>query len=293
MDHKTLLALLGLGFAVLFWAINTVIAKGVIVQIKPMALSLFRWLAALIFIFPFALKGLKKDILPIRQNLGFLFVLSIPSVAVYNSVLYMGAQYTTATNIALVVAAMPAMTLGFAWMVNRQKPRVIQALGILVSLAGVVVIISKGSFAMFMGFAFNLGDLLILASIASWALYSVLLKKRTIPISPISFLTMTIVLGTLCILPFYAWEYFLYKGFELNWAIFWIFVYLGVCPSILSYICWNYGVKTVGSGTASVFMYLIPVFTSIIAYFFLGERLFIFHLAGGALIFCGLILSSR
>ncbi|MBU3950807.1 MAG: DMT family transporter, partial [Proteobacteria bacterium] len=131
MDHKTLLALLGLGFAVLFWAINTVIAKGVIVQIKPMALSLFRWLAALIFIFPFALKGLKKDILPIRQNLGFLFVLSIPSVAVYNSVLYMGAQYTTATNIALVVAAMPAMTLGFAWMVNRQKPRVIQALGIL------------------------------------------------------------------------------------------------------------------------------------------------------------------
>lgn len=238
------LALLGLGFAVLFWAINTVVAKGVIAQINPLALSFFRWLAALIFIFPFAFKGLKKDIIPIRQNLGFIFALSIPSVAVYNSVLYMGAQYTTATNISLVVAAMPAMTLGFVWMINRQRLMRLQALGILVSLAGVMVIISKGSFA-------------------------------------------------LCIFPFYIGEYILYKGFEVNASIVWMFVYLGVCPSILSYVCWNHGVKIVGPGTASIFMYLIPVFTSVIAYFFLGERLFAYHLAGGLLVFCGLILSSR
>jgi drug/metabolite transporter (DMT)-like permease len=287
------LALLGLGLAVLFWAINTVIAKGVIAQINPMALSFFRWLTALIFIFPFAFKQLKREVIPIRQNLGFIFVLSILSVAVYNSVLYMGAQYTTATNISLVVAAMPAMTLGFAWMINRQRPRRLQALGILVSLAGVMVIISKGSFALFVSFRFNPGDLLVVASIASWALYSVLLKKKSLPISPVSFLAMTIILGTLCIFPFYIGEYLIYKGFEVNSAIVWMFVYLGICPSILSYICWNHGVKIVGSGSASVFMYLIPVFTCVIAYFFLGEHLFAYHLAGGFLVFCGLILSSR
>lgn len=293
-DHKNkALAFFGLGFAVLFWAINAVVAKGVIAQVNPMALSFFRWLAAFIFIFPFAFKGLKRDIIPIRQNLGFIFALSIPSVAVFNSVLYMGAQYTTATNIALFASAMPAMTLGFAWLLSRQRPTVLQALGILISLGGVMVIISKGSVALFVGFRFNPGDLLILVSMASWALYSVLLRKRVIPISPISFLTMTIIFGTLCILPFYAWEYSLYKGFEVNWAIVWMFVYLGICPSILSYICWNYGVKIVGPGTASVFMYLIPVFTSIIAYFFLGEHLFAYHLAGGLLVFCGLVLSSR
>jgi drug/metabolite transporter (DMT)-like permease len=286
-------ALIGLGFAVLFWAINTVIAKGVITQVQPMALSFFRWVAALIFLLPFALKGLKKEWVPIRENLGALFVLSIFSVAAYNSVLYLGAQYTTATNIALVVAAMPAMTLVFAWLINRQRPTLLQALGILVSLGGVMVIISKGSLAMFVNFRFNPGDLLILASIASWALYSVLLKKRPIPISPISFLTMTIILGTICIFPFYMVEYILYKGFEVNSAILWMFVFLGVCPSILSYFFWNHGVRTVGSGTASVFMYLIPIFASIIAYFYLGERLFAFHLAGGLLVFFGLILSSR
>jgi len=293
LPNKVFLAFSGLGIAVLFWAINTVIAKGAISQIQPMALSFFRWLVALIFIFPFAFKGLKRDINAIRENLGSLVVLSITSVAIYNSVLYMGARYTSATNIALVVAAMPAMTLTFAWMILRHRPKMRQTLGIMVSLGGVVVIISKGSFARFATFHFNPGDLLILVSIASWSLYSVLLKKKGIPISPISFLTMTIILGTLCILPFYIGEYFLYKGFEVNWTIVWMFIYLGICPSILSYFCWNYGVNTVGSATASVFMYLIPVFTSAIAYFFLGERLFVYHLAGGLLIFCGLILSSR
>ncbi len=290
---KMILAFLGLGLAVLFWSINTVIAKGVVAQVPPMALSFFRWSAALLFILPFALRGLKKDRVSIQGNLGFLFVLSIPSVAVYNSIIYLSARFTTATNIALVVAAMPAMTLGFGWLINRQKPKFLQTLGILISLGGVMIIIAQGSFAMFIGLHFNTGDLLALVSIASWALYSVLLKKKTIPISPISFLTMTIILGIICILPFYLMEYIFYKGFEVNRPIIWMFVYLGICPSIISYVCWNYGVKTVGSATASVFMYLIPIFTSAIAYLFLGERLFAFHWLGGLLILCGLILSSQ
>ncbi|GAB6143790.1 DMT family transporter [Desulfocicer niacini] len=292
-NGKAIWAFLGLGFAVLFWAINTVVAKGVIDQVPPMALSFFRWITALIFIFPFAFKQLKKDRTPIRENWRFLFLLSIPSVAIYNSVLYLGAQYTTATNIAMVVAAMPAITLGFAWLINRQKPQLTQSIGILISLAGLIVIISKGSLARLAGFEFNPGDLLILLSITSWALYSVLLKRRTIPISSVSFLTMTIIFGTLCILPFYLCEYFFYSKFEVNAAIVWMFVYLGIFPSILSYIFWNYGVKIVGSETASVFMYLIPVFTSVIACFFLDERLFAFHMTGGLLIFSGLFLSSR
>ena len=143
-QKKKLLAFLGLGFAVLFWAVNAVIAKGVSTHVNPMALSFFRWLLAFIFIFPFAVKGLKKDRVLIRENLGFLFAVSIPSVAIYNSVLYMGAQYTTATNIALVIAAMPAMTLGFAWLINRQRPKMLQVLGILISLGGVMIIVFPG-----------------------------------------------------------------------------------------------------------------------------------------------------
>ncbi len=288
-----MIAVTGLVLAVLFWAGNAIVARGVVDQVPPMALSFYRWLTALIVILPFAFRGVKKDQYHIRNNIGSLFILSLPSVAIYNSVLYLGAMYTTATNIALMAAAMPAMTLGFAWVINMQAPRLLQSLGILISLVGVVVIIAQGSLVNLAGLQFNPGDLLILISIASWALYSVLLKKKSFPISPLSFLTMIIVLGLLCILPFYLWELFVRKGFEVNGPIVGVFIYLGIGPSILSYICWNHGVKTFGSAAASVFMYLIPVFTSVIAYLVLDERLFAYHLSGGGFILLGLILSSR
>ena len=286
------LAYSGLSLAVFFWAINTVLARGIIFQIKPMTLSFYRWLVAFVIILPFAIPHLKKDGPLIKQHLGFLFVLAVPSVAAYNSFLYLGAQYTTATNISMVVATMPVMTLLFSWIMNREKPYPLQALGVSISLLGMVMIIAKGSWQQLSHLSFNPGDLLIVLSIASWAFYSVLLKKKEINISPISFLTVLICMGTVCILPFYLWELVVFKGFEINYTTASIFLYLGICPSILSYICWNYGVRTAGASIASIFMYLLPVFTSIIAYLFLKESLFAYHFSGGVLILAGLILSS-
>lgn len=287
------MAVAGLVLCVLFWAINTVIAKGVVQEISPMALSFYRWLTALVFILPFSFRQmlLEKDI--ILSHLPALFMLALPSVAVYNSMLYLGAQYTSATNISIVVASMPAMTLGLSWAINKDRTSFLQTLGIFVSLAGVLVILTKARLAVLADLGFNPGDLLILAAAGSWALYSVLLKKNIVPVSALSFLTMTIIIGWVCILPFYLWEYTIYRGFELTLSTVWIFVYLGICPSILSYICWNFGVKILGSARAAIFIYLLPVFTSAIAYFILDERLLPFHFLGGIMVFLGLVLSSR
>ncbi len=286
------IAYAGLTLTIFFWAINTVIAKAVVMEIKPMALSFYRWLLAFIFILPFAVPHLKKDIVLIRQNLGILFILSIPSVTAYNSLVYFGAQYTSATNISLVVATMPVMTILFAWVMNREKPFALQAFGIMISIIGVLIIISQGSWQVLSTLSLNPGDLLIVLSIASWSFYSVLLKKNQINISPISLLTVLIFFGVLCILPFYVWEFSVFQGFELKINTVIMFLYLGIFPSIVSYLCWNFGVKTAGASIASVFMYLLPVFTSIIAYLFLNENLFLYHFAGGLLILFGLIMSS-
>jgi drug/metabolite transporter (DMT)-like permease len=289
---RMILAYSGLCLAVFFWAINTVIARGIIFEIKPMALSFYRWLVALIIIMPFAMVHIKKDSKLIKENIGFLFILALPSVAIYNSIIYLGAQYTTATNISLVVATMPVMTILFAWIMNREKPFLIQSLGIGISLCGMLVIIAKGSWHLLVSLSFNPGDLLIVIAIASWSFYSVMLKKRQIDISPISFLTILIALGLVCIMPFYLWELAVFKGFEINSINISIFIFLGIFPSILSYLCWNSGVREAGASIASVFMYLVPVFTSIIACIFLKETLFPYHFSGGILIFSGLILSS-
>ena len=122
--------------------------------------------------------------------------------------------------------------------------------------------------------------------------YSVLLRKKTINIHPISLLTTLIFMGSLCILPFYVWEYKNFSGFDLNMSTFLIFLFLAIFPSILSYISWNFGVKVVGSGRASLFMYLLPVFTSVLAFLFLGESIAVYHISGGIIILTGLIMSS-
>lgn len=283
---------LGLALAVFFWGVNNVIARGITMEVRPMAVSFYRWVSALMFLTPFAWKSLRKDLPAILENLGFLFFLSIPSVAIYNSLVYVGANFTTAINISLMVAAMPALTLGFAWGINRESPKLSNALGILISMAGMVVIISQGSWQVLTQLQLNPGDLLILIAISSWALYSVMLKKRQISISPVSFLFAIILLGTPCIFPFYLWEYLVYGGFQVDGKILWMFVFLGICPSILSYLLWNSGVRRLGASLASVFIYLVPLSTSVIAYFALGERISVFHITGGVLILAGLILSA-
>ena len=290
--HQMMLAYSGLCLAVFFWAVNTIIARGVVFQIRPITLSFYRWLVALIIILPFALPRLRTDFRLIKQHLGFLFFLSVPSVTAYNTILYLGAQYTTATNISMVVATMPVMTLAFSWIMNREKPALLKALGVMISLMGMLMIIARGSWQVLAALTFNPGDLLIVLSIASWAFYSVMLRRRQIDISPVSFLTVLIFFGVLCILPFYLWELTVFNGFEINGVTITIFLYLGICPSILSYICWNFGVKKAGASTASVFMYLLPVFTSILAVLFLNEDLFSYHFFGGAMILAGLMFSS-
>ncbi|MCG8634514.1 MAG: DMT family transporter, partial [Desulfobacterales bacterium] len=291
--HQKISAMAGLVLAVSFWGINSVVAKGVIEDIPPMALSFYRWVAALVFLFPFAWKRIRAEKRLIRENLWVLFWLALPSVTIYNSLLYLGALYTTATNISLVVAAMPALTLGVAWLVNNDRPKLIQSAGIALSMSGVVAIVAKGSMATVISMDLNPGDILVLISIFSWAVYSVLLRRTSPAVSPISFLFMTIVFGLAAMLPFYLWELYLVGGFAINRSVVLVFIFLGICPSILSYILWNQGVKKLGAATASVFVYLVPLVTSAVAYVYLGERLLSYHFTGGAMILAGLVFSSR
>ncbi len=295
LSHSFLKAYSGLCLAVFFWALNTVIARAVAFEIGPMTLSFYRWLFALIFISPFAVSQLKLQWPQVKRHWPYLFFLAVPSVSVYNSFVYIGAQYTTATNISIIVAAMPVITLIFSWLINHERPEPLKAMGVGISLSGVLVIISRGSWGLLTRFSFNTGDLLIVISMTSWAFYSVMLKKRQVNLSAVLFLAVLIFFGTLSIFPFYLLEIMGkttgFNGGALNAKALLIFTYLGICPSILSYICWNHGVKIVGASAASIFSYLLPVFTTAIAFLYLGETLAGYHFTGGLMILAGLVLS--
>ena len=227
------------------------------------------------------------------------FEISLPSddlkerIALYNSLIYCSARYTTATNMSFIIAATPATTFLLSWLFLGQKERMTRIAGMFISLVGMMLIVFKGDFKNLVSFKINAGDLMTCGAILSWAVYSVLLKFFKFTIDPVVFLLITIIVGLPFILPFYLWEYSMHGPFEITMHNVLTLLFLGIFPSILSYLCWNEGVRRAGPNTAYMFFYLIPVFASLAAFLFLGESMHDYHLFGGIVIFGGFFLAQN
>lgn len=286
-------AYLGLAFAVFCWAANTVLARGVANDIMPMALAFWRWVFAFAIILPFSFSHVRREKHEIGRNLYPLLVLSFFSVAVYNSLLYIAAQFTTATNMSIAVASMPAITLLVARAVLKEVPTWAQTGGVIISGTGMLIIIFKGSAVNLFSLNFNYGDLLVVCSILSWSFYSVFIRKFKLALHPLTFLTMTILIGSLVIAPFYCWEIFISGQHGLLLRNLHIFLFLAIFPSIIAYLFWNNGVLSVGPSKAAMFFYLLPIFGAVLALGLLGEKFFVYHLVGSLFIFVGLYLAIK
>lgn len=290
--NKPLLAFTGLVLTNLFWAGNAILARAVVDDIPPLTLSFWRWLIAFVLILPFGLHHIVQQQREIRCNIKLLCLLAVLSITIYNSVLYLSAHTTTAINITLVSATLPFITLLLAWFIIKQIPNHWQWAGIILSLSGVFIIISRANWQTIVGLSFSNGDILILGIVFCWALYSVLLRKYPIKIHPVGLLTVLIALGTLFILPFYLMEVSVLGAFTMQVEYFFVFAYIGIFPSLLAYLFWNYSISIVGPNMAALSNYLMPVFAALIAIPLLGEQLHLFHFLGGSLVLLGLYLAN-
>lgn len=284
----------GLVLTPLFWAGNAVVARGAVDHIPPMSMSFWRWVLALAILLPVGLPGAWRQRRLIREHWGSMLALATFSVAAFNSLLYIAAVTTTATNIALINATIPIMVALLAWLLLGDRTRPIQAIGILLALLGILAVVGRGELATFTELRTQPGDLWMVGAVFSWGLFSVLLRRQAVPLPALTFLTVQIALGTLVILPFYLIDLlFISGGFELHRGTAVPLLYFAIFPGILAYAFWNHGVHKVGPARAAMFMYLTPVFAAVMAGIFLGERLSLFHLVGGLLILAGLFLATR
>ena len=161
----------------------------------------------------------------------------------------------------------------------------------LVSLAGVIVIVARGSYAVLTDFKLNTGDLWILLSVLDWALYSVALAWKPANVHRLSLLAAMIVLGLVALVPFAAWEYAQGERMNVHAGSLAAILFVGVFPGFLSYVFYNRGVEAIGPGKASLFLHLLPVFGTLLAAIFLGEVPRWYHGGGIALVFCGIALT--
>lgn len=288
------LAYTGLVLTPLFWAGNAVVAKSVVGEIPPLSMSFWRWVIALTILLPFGLPGVWRQRQVIRQHRLSILALSTFSVAAFNSLLYFAAVTTTATNIALINATIPIMVALLAWVLLGDRTRPIQALGITLAILGILAVVARGDLSVLTGLRAQPGDLIMVLAVSSWGLFSVLLRRQAVPLPPLTFLTVQIACGTMVILPFFLVDLLFFSGgFELNASTALPMMYFAIFPGILAYAFWNHGVLRIGPAKAAIFMYLTPVFASVMAGIFLEERLGQFHIIGGLLILAGLFLATR
>lgn len=288
------LAYVGLVLTPLFWAGNAVVARGTVENIPPLSMSFWRWVIALAILLPFGLPGILRHRQTIARHLGSMLALATFSVAAFNSLLYFAAVTTTATNIALINATIPIFVALLAWLLLGDRTRPLQAMGIALALLGILTVVARGDISVLTGLQAQSGDLIMVAAVFSWGLFSVLLRRQAVPLPPLTFLTTQILFGTLIILPFYLADLVWFSGgFELSKGTAMPLLYFAIFPGILAYGFWNHGVHTIGPAKAAIFMYLTPVFASVLAGIFLDESLGLFHVIGGGLILAGLLLATR
>lgn len=278
----------------LFWAGTIIVGRVVADDVPPLSLNFWRWVVALIFIAPFGLRGLRKRWSDVVRHWRLLVVLGVLNMTGFGSFLFLGLKHTEAINGSLLLGTMPVNIIAVAWLITREKITPVQGIGILVGFLGLLTIVARADLSVLLGMTFNLGDPVIWLSILFYAFYSVYLPRAPKDLPLASLMTVLCAVGVVTCLPFYLWETYgegltTLPSLDALWAI----VYLGVFSSLLAQIFWVAGINRVGPSTAGNFIYLAPVFGTIMAILLLGETFRWFHAVGIALVFAGVYLATR
>jgi drug/metabolite transporter (DMT)-like permease len=276
----------------LCWAGNAIVGRLAAGHFPPVTLSFLRWSAAFLIILPFAWKHLVRDWSAIRSRLGTMIVLSITGIGAFNTLQYWALEHTQALNTLLLQSAGPLFVAVWSLILLGDRLTPAQAGGILLSLIGVMVILLRGDLGTLGHIEFNEGDIIFTVALVIFGLYSVLSLKRP-NIHGLSFVGFTFGCGAASLIPLWIWEMLSRPLVRFDTPNLLTLFYVAVFPSTLAYLCFNRGVQLIGANRAAPFFHVVPVFGSVMAMAFLGERPQIFHVIGFALVLTGVFVASR
>jgi drug/metabolite transporter (DMT)-like permease len=281
-----------LGITALCWAGNAIVGRLAAGHIPPVTLSFLRWGFAFLIVLPFAWDHLKRDWAAIRARLGTMVFLSVAGIGAFNTMQYWALEHTQALNTLLLQSALPLFVAGWSLALLGVRLTPAQAGGLAVSLTGVLVILLHGDLTTLKSIEFNIGDIIFIAALVIFGLYSVLSLKRP-EIHGLSFVAFTFGGGAACLIPLLIWELSARPVMALNAANLLMLFYVAVFPSTLAYLCFNRGVQLIGANRAAPFFHMIPVLGAAMAIVFLGEHPQPFHVIGFVLVLTGVIVASR
>jgi drug/metabolite transporter (DMT)-like permease len=276
----------------LFWSGNMVVGRAIRGDVPPLSLAFWRWSIALALTLPLALPHLRTQWPQLKRGWRQVVALGLLGVGGFNTLAYIGLQYTSATNALLLNSFIPVATIALSWAFLKKRLQRIEWLGVLTSLIGVTTIVARGELATLAGLSPNIGDLWMLAAVFVWALYTIGLQWRPAGVDPMLMLAAFTAVGLLVLAPCYAWEIAQGRVIHATPAAFAAIAYTGILPGFVGYIFYNRAVGEVGASKASLFIHLMPVFGTLLSSIFLGEVPQTYHFVGIAMIFSGIYLTT-
>ena len=292
MSNNRYLVLLAVTLSTFFWGSNFNAGASVVADASPYVVATERFVFATIIIMIFMLLKDRTSIIALQKNWIAFIALGLLGITGFNLAFFIGLKTTSAINGALIMATSPITTALLAAMIDKHKITLIQTVGMLISLFGVVIVVSNGSIMNLISLNFSSGDLIIMLGNLAWATYTVGSRKYISNSTPLQTTTYTMLFGTIGILLFTVYNNNLLISLSnITIKNHLILVYMAVCGTVLAYLFWNFGIKEIGAANTAVFFNLVPVFTMILA-LFTGSVPNLLQISGALIVICGVILAT-
>lgn len=290
-DHRLAIALL-LVTPVLF-AANMLTARWAAGSIPAVAMAFWRWTLTFLLLLPFTARALWRGRDELRRDWPTVLLLGALGMGLCGAPVYLGAQTTTATNIGLLYATSPVFIVILGWLGWSERVVPLQIAGIVLCLAGGLVVLARGEFETLLGLRFVVGDLWIAVAVVAWALYSVLLRHRPSRLGVLARLAAIVAGGVVANLPFYVLEIATGHPTPLTPRVFAVVLFLAIVPGVGAYLAYGKLVALVGPARTGLLLYLIPLYNVGLAWVLLGEAPHPYHAVGMAMTLTGVWLGTR
>jgi len=273
----------------LLWGGNFVVAKTLVAHASPLTLTTVRWLIAVIVLVPLVWWKEKK-LVPPKQAIVPLMLMGVTGVAFFNIFQFLALERTTSTNAGLISTMNTISIALFSFVLLKEKITKWQLSAMILSLFGVVLVLSKGDWQLLLDFQFNTGDLWMLAAVCVWGLYSVCSKWAMQTTSPLMATFYAGIFGVLMLLPFTSTDF---TFTNVNTSFILSMLYTGIISTVVCMVFWNIGLQKLGATTSGIFLNFNPIFTALLAYLFIGENMSWLQGIGGLIVIVGCYLFTQ
>lgn len=276
--------------AIIFWGTSFVATKTVLNEIKPVTIIILRLILASILLTIIALSTKRKFSVNLKSH-GWIFILAL--VAVFHLWIQVtGLQYTTAANTGWIIGTAPIFMAILGFVFYKERITLLQFAGILVALAGLLLLIGKGDITN-IGLIENKGDLLVLGSAFTWGVYSMVNKKISLSYSPLMTILYLFLMMAVIIIPFNLNTETINSIINLS-PVSWMWIlFLGIFCSGIAYVIWAQALRDMESAKVGAFLYFEPLVTVIAAWFFLKEEITLLMIFSGLLITAGVFIVNK